>query len=633
MANVRTKTTAAAVAAFCALLLLALSAGGQESRPASEEDMWEQEQVLEPEALFERMRAEELVEAASAGDLERVRSLLDAGVPADHPYPSADTALVAAVAGGHEPVAAVLLERGADPNRTGRHGRSPLAAAYETESLAIARRLLDAGARVPPPAAVPKAGRSLLGMAIADRRGEWIELLRAHGATLGSDEANRLLAAALEEEAPDRLARMRLLLDLGADPDYRPASGIRPLLHIAVLGGHGPEMDLLIERGAEIEALDSFLGESTLYLAVKSGRAAFVERLLELGADRDARAKDGTTPLFAALVRRGDDLARRLIEAGARVDVASGEGRTTLMELAAWRPPRDAVAAHDGSLAALIDLLIERGAILDAVDERGHSALSLAGTACNLTALSALARHGAAIGTEAWIDVLHAPCAPRWPQIVDGLRAELDLPVASLEELTRGPLAPPDPRDADAQRRTLAEMRSLGTALVSWLTDQVSHHGAPPRVRFAQNPGAGAAEYGADVSTVPEVGPAHLRRLLVPLYLGDVPEVDGWGFRYDYRIADSLFGHGPVLIVRSPGSDGRFSGDRYPEPRLPKGLYPPSQTHRDIVWVDGRFLQAPRLIGDAAAPAASAPPAAVAPARRGTIPGKPEARIAAAGGR
>jgi ankyrin repeat protein len=599
----RRRTRSAAPAAFCcALLLLALPAGGQ---------LFDDEE-FDPEELLAAMRAEQLVEAAAAGDLERVGALLEGGIPADHPYPRSDTALLAAAAGGHDSVVALLLERGADPNRTGDRGRSPLSSAYEAGSPAIARRLLDAGARVPPPAATGRSS-TLLGRAVADRRGEWIELLRAHGATLGSDEANRLLAAALDERAPDRLERLRLLLDLGADPDYRPASGIRPLIHVAVLHGAPAEVELLIDRGADVEAKDGFLGESTLYVAVKTGRAALVQRLLELEAEIDARAKDGTTPLFAALAQRRDDLARRLIEAGARVDAASGEGRTPLMELVARRLPRDAIAGGDYALAALIDLLIDRGAGIDAVDGRGRSALSLAGTACNLTALSALARHGAAIGTETWIDVLHAPCAPRWPHILDELRAELDLPVPSLEELSRGPLRPPDPRDADAQRRTMAEMREVGTALMSWLTDQVSRHGAPPRVRFAADSGEGAAEHGVEISGVPAVGASHLRRFLVPLYLHDVPEVDGWGFRYDYRIADSVFGPGPVLVLRSPGSDGLFSGDRYPEPLLPKGLYPPSETHRDIVWVDGRFLQAPRLIGWTGPPASTDHQAAVAP--------------------
>jgi hypothetical protein len=159
----------------------------------------------------------------------------------------------------------------------------------------------------------------------------------------------------------------------------------------------------------------------------------------------------------------------------------------------------------------------------------------------------------------------------------------------------------------------MAEMREVGTALMSWLTDQVSRHGAPPRVRFAADSGEGAAEHGVEISGVPAVGASHLRRFLVPLYLHDVPEVDGWGFRYDYRIADSVFGPGPVLVLRSPGSDGLFSGDRYPEPLLPKGLYPPSETHRDIVWVDGRFLQAPRLIGWTGPPASTGHQAAVAP--------------------
>lgn len=603
---------AGVAAAWCCVAVLFASGSPTLGEP------WQliDDDELTPQELLALLDATRLVEAAAAGDLEAVRSRLDRGTPADHPFEGTDTALHAAVAGGHEDVVALLLDRGADPNRAGNSGRKSLEVAFEADSPVIARRLLDAGARAD---AGATGGRrqSLLGRAIADRRQEWSDLLIAHDATLGAGEADPLLARALADAAPDRLDRMRLLLDLGADPSYRPDAGIRPLIHVAVLDGALAEMELLIAHGADLEARDGMLGESTLHLAVKTGRTELVERLLALGADPNARSRAGTTPLFPPLALRRDELARRLIEAGARADVASNQGRTPLMELAAWRPPRDARASEDDSLVALIDLLLEHGADLDAVDQRGDSAVSLAGGACNLTALTELARRGARIETEVWIDLLHAPCAPRWAGALDDLRADLGLPLPSLEELSRGPLAPPDPVDLDAQRRTLAEMRDVGTALMSWLTDQVSRLEPVPQVRFAADGARAGTAAGTGIETadgggtslanLPAVGAEQLREMLVPLYLRDVPEVDGWGFRYDYRIAGSLLGQGPILVVRSPGSDGRFSGDDYPEPRLTKGLFPPSETHRDIVWIDGRFVQAPRLLPTKSAPAA--PPA------------------------
>ncbi len=73
-------------------------------------------------------RAVGLFVAAQSGDVERVRALLppygDVVVDGPPAAPGGVTPLMAAAAGGHEPMVELLLRRGADPARRDPRGHS-----------------------------------------------------------------------------------------------------------------------------------------------------------------------------------------------------------------------------------------------------------------------------------------------------------------------------------------------------------------------------------------------------------------------------------------------------------------------------------------------------------------------------
>lgn len=94
----------------------------------------------------------ELVEAASRGDLDDVRFLLDqdARVNARHPD-SGSTALSAAALHGHVRVARLLLDRRASVSRPNRDGNTPLHVAAFLCRFEMVRLLLDRGASVDTP--------------------------------------------------------------------------------------------------------------------------------------------------------------------------------------------------------------------------------------------------------------------------------------------------------------------------------------------------------------------------------------------------------------------------------------------------------------------------------------------------
>src|SRR3954453_701804 len=72
------------------------------------------------------------------------------------------------------------------------------------------------------------------------------------------------------------------------------------------------------------------------------------------------------------------------------------------------------------------------------------------------------------------------------------------------------------------QKRTIADMRITGTAMFSWLTDQV---GAAA---------AGASGSQVDLGSYGSIKQASdLTSILVPNYLQAVPPIDGWKAPYD----------------------------------------------------------------------------------------------------
>ncbi|MBW8876693.1 MAG: hypothetical protein JF614_17150 [Acidobacteria bacterium] len=163
--------------------------------------------------------------------------------------------------------------------------------------------------------------------------------------------------------------------------------------------------------------------------------------------------------------------------------------------------------------------------------------------------------------------------------------------------------APREKSDAEKQKQTVADMRNLGTALYSWLTDQVNTtagqqaQGAPPagskthRVPTAgQPPKEGAKpEKTFDVESSPLISLQDLEDYLIPKYIEVIPEVDGWGSPYEVRLnTDNLMGK-TVMSIRSPGRDGRYSSDVY----TVEGC-DPTDYDQDLVWADGFFVRWPQ---------------------------------------
>ncbi len=188
------------------------------------------------------LRPSDLPQAAVSGDTDAVRRLIDLGMPIDATDAQGCTALLRAAGGGHRAVVELLLARGADPKLAARTGATPLSAAASMRQVEIVDLLLAAGATL-------------------EQR-------------LPGDVTVLMLAAALG--LPDVCTR---LLAAGANINATDAQGLTPL-HCASLFGFTTR-----DRRRLIALLDA---------------------LLLAGADPDAQAAGGVTPLLLLLGARAE---------------------------------------------------------------------------------------------------------------------------------------------------------------------------------------------------------------------------------------------------------------------------------------------------------------------------------------
>lgn len=301
--------------------------------------------------------------AVKHGHLEIVRLLLDLGADVDErvlvteveePTPSWGAPLWHAALAGRRDIAALLLDRGADPNANVYASGWPLRNAYQRNDEALKRLLLERGAK-PQPYMVAEAHDvveakrllerdasenlaqelawsaadhgcpAIVELAVVrltwppqDPRWHWVLIQPFRG--LGDKPALRPPAT-----TEDRLECMAILLRHGIDVNVSRMG--QTILHfVAARGGMEHEPDrvrfaaMLIEGGARLDLRDDLLKSTPLGWACRWGREQLVDLLVARGAPIDEPGAEAwATPLewakkmgHTAIERRLRSLAPRL---------------------------------------------------------------------------------------------------------------------------------------------------------------------------------------------------------------------------------------------------------------------------------------------------------------------------------
>jgi cytohesin len=119
---------------------------------------------------------------------------------------------------------------------------------------------------------------------------------------------------------------VRALLDAGADIDAPDPIGFTPLMEAARDGKAAVAM-LLLERKADLRkrAAANGLELTALHLATAAGQKELVNLLVARGADINARDSELATPLLWA-INQQPEVAVLLLKLGANPDIAPKEG-------------------------------------------------------------------------------------------------------------------------------------------------------------------------------------------------------------------------------------------------------------------------------------------------------------------
>jgi ankyrin repeat protein len=321
-----------------------------------------------------------LAEAAQRGDAAGVRALLDAGgLDVDAPSRDGTPALHWAVRAGDRDTAERLIAAGADVNSANRYGVRPLHLAIAADDVTLTRRLLQAGADA---AAPDRTGEPPLLLAARIGNVELVQALLESGAAVDAREEHFGQTALMVAAREGQVEAARVLLEAGADANAQTKPEAPPRF---IPPSESPEG---LSRGAGIiragwpdgrgKRYPAGGSKTPLLYATREGHLDVARLLLERGATIELADGNGVTPLINAIVnasiirvnRTGTSdhlkIAQLLLDAGADVNASDWYGETPLWSavdvrnLELGRDGNDRGVRDDA--LALIERLLDAGA-------------------------------------------------------------------------------------------------------------------------------------------------------------------------------------------------------------------------------------------------------------------------------
>jgi ankyrin repeat protein len=256
---------------------------------------------------------------------------------------------------------------------------APLVVAIRTNDFATARAMLNASPRPDVNQRSPD-GTSALHWAVYHNDVELVEKLISAGANVKT--ANDYGATPMSEAAVIGNPKvLRALLGAGADVESANADGQTALMVIARTS-NVEAAKLLLRKRANVNARETWRGQTPLMWAAAEGQPAMVKLLVEHGAEVDARSNvnqwerqvtaeprmqarpsGGFTPLLYAARKGCTECARLLLKAGADKNLTDPDGVSAMLL---------ATVNFNFDVAAL---LVTEGANVNKWDTWGRSAL------------------------------------------------------------------------------------------------------------------------------------------------------------------------------------------------------------------------------------------------------------------
>lgn len=285
-------------------------------------------------------REREFVDAASTGDVAKVRELLSRGVLVDvldnRDAPMGQTALMHAAKNGHIDVIRVLLSAGASVSARDKavptfpevaHGHQPLHYAVRNKNVAVAKVLLDAGAD---PNGLSSHAEPPLNVAIQHGNVEVVKFLLTRGAKLNLYVKNK---------------------------------GCFPPLCTAASAKQIEIFNELLKAGADVNAVNP-LSQTPVICAASAPEdiaLPMIEALLKAGAKVDHADKSSDTALLKAVFQKSSKVVKLLARAGADVNRVFKRQHGTLLDAAEARFKANRETLQDKSESESVRKQVQQG--------------------------------------------------------------------------------------------------------------------------------------------------------------------------------------------------------------------------------------------------------------------------------
>ncbi len=392
--------------------------------------------------------------AAHEGDTATVERLLEAGGEVDAATRHGVTPLALASARGYPAVVETLLDAGADANRPSPQGETPLMVAARTGVVDSIEALLRHGASIGVDAREGWRGQTALMWAAAEGHATVVAPLVAAGADIDARSDGGFTPLAFSVRAGHG-GTVEALVKAGADVNLALPDGTTPL-HLAVINAHYDVALQLLGHGADPAAAEpGWMPLHQLVWTRRPNRhynnpAAFptgmvsdlelARALVAHGADVNARQtaeprdgyrnmlnRSGATPFLLAAKAVDLEMMRLLLELGADPLLPNEDGTTALLVAAGvgiWSASESPGSAEE-ALGA-VKLMVELGDSVTTVDDNGDAALHGAVMRGSPELVIYLLEHGAAlnpVNERGWTPltiaqgIFYANLGRRWPDM------------------------------------------------------------------------------------------------------------------------------------------------------------------------------------------------------------------------